>query len=294
VQRILFILLTFLMASAPGAASADCVSPAGVAGTMDYFGAPDNVFKFCNGTDWLPMGGDSGGGSSAGDYRIFTENGTWTKPAGLDDNRIVIVEMWGGGGGGSGVVYGGGGGGGAYNRLLLRAGALGSDVPVTVGTGGGLNVGGGASSFGTFGSAYGGQSGSYNPHNGGGGGGQASAGASWNGGGPVGGGLGGGTSVYGGGGGGGQCDIANCPNNGGDSVYGGGGGGGGTSISQAAANGGNSVWGGGGGAGYVKSGGISTYGGRGGNSGSAGTIPGGGGGCHGAGARGEVHVWVSP
>ena len=43
-------------------ARADCASPAGVAGTMEYFTA-ENTFKFCNGTDWIDMGASGGGGT---------------------------------------------------------------------------------------------------------------------------------------------------------------------------------------------------------------------------------------
>ncbi len=31
-------------------AHAACTSPDGIAGTLEYFGAPDNKFKFCNGS----------------------------------------------------------------------------------------------------------------------------------------------------------------------------------------------------------------------------------------------------
>jgi hypothetical protein len=41
-------------------AYADCAGPIGSAGTMDYFGAPDNSFKFCNGISWISMSGGSG------------------------------------------------------------------------------------------------------------------------------------------------------------------------------------------------------------------------------------------
>jgi hypothetical protein len=53
--RVFFFL--FLFISVP--AFADCTAPAGVAGTMEYFAAPDNSFKFCNGTSWIGMSGAS-------------------------------------------------------------------------------------------------------------------------------------------------------------------------------------------------------------------------------------------
>lgn len=257
------------------------------------------------------------GGGSTEDYQVFTANGTWTKPAGVNN---CDIEMWGGGGGGGGVATNnhrsGGGGGGAYFKATVRASALGATEPVTVGTGGagGTTAGtaGTAGSFSLFAGFIvygggGGAAGSGATSGGGGGGsvlGYGSNGSGVNGGqgaapnynnteyhNGLGGGSGGGDnfdanggmSIYGGGGGG-QGDATGS-NGGGTSVYGGGGGGGGSSVS--------------------RQGGTSPYGGNGGSSGSnatgaAGTAPGGGGGgtantaatarAGGAGARGEVRV----
>lgn len=54
------LLLAFLIAFSAGPSWADCTSPAAPAGRMDYFGAPDHTFKFCNGTSWVEMSGGSG------------------------------------------------------------------------------------------------------------------------------------------------------------------------------------------------------------------------------------------
>jgi len=53
----------FILAFASTAAQAQCADPVAVAGTQEYFEAPDNTFKFCNGTIWVDMGGGGGGGS---------------------------------------------------------------------------------------------------------------------------------------------------------------------------------------------------------------------------------------
>jgi len=223
---------------------------------------------------WVPVSSLNIGTSN---YQTFTAGGTWTKPAGVLADQLVIVEMWGGGGSGASGGHGGGGGG-AYNRLVLRASTLASEVSVTVGSGGTVGNGGGVSSFGSHGSAYGGNR-SASGGGGGGGGGILSTGGSGDGGvggSPVG-------SPYGGGRG---------YNSGSDSeaegsTYGGGGGGGQNRTA------GGSIYGGGGGCGSGCSGGTSVYGGNGGTTyGNAGSIPGGGGGGNAAGARGEVRVWV--
>lgn len=248
------------------------------------------------------------------DYQLFTATGTWTKPTNLSGNELVFVEAWGAGGGGGNAGTGGtngagGGGGGAFLSGYFRASDLGSTVSVTVGTGAVATIGGNTS-FGSLMTAYGGgagqsESGATNNSPGGGGGGVLGAGTSGNSdttggvgglpgtnttgvtntgfGGGGGGTAGGGAAVYGGGGGSGFNGVGNI---GGNSVYGGGGGSGGGS----AVVGGTSVFGGGGGAAAVNA------------NGTAGTAPGGGGGgagwtgstakTGGAGARGEIRVWV--
>lgn len=98
--------------------------------------------------------------------QVFTADGTWTKPVGI--NRIVVeVVGGGGGGGGSGTdeSCAGGGGGGGYSCETIDVTSVAS-VAVTVGTGGtggtaGNNPGnaGNTSSFGAYCSATGGGAG---------------------------------------------------------------------------------------------------------------------------------------
>ena len=234
------------------------------------------------------------------DYQEFLTSGTWTKPTGLADEAIVIVEIWGGGGGGSnaGGTNGAGGGGGAYNRGIFRASELTADVSVTIGAGGQgyttTTTGGvgGTSSFGTYLTAYGGGGGGNVA--GGSGGGITSAGSGGTanpqpGGGPVIGGsivriagttatasplMYGGTSWQ---------DTAGA----GDSIYGGGAG-----YKQGVGNAGNSIYGGAGGGGSVATTGTSIFGGNGGGLDEEGHVPGGGGGRRANGAAGKAIVKV--
>jgi hypothetical protein len=234
------------------------------------------------------------------DYQEFLTSGTWTKPTGLADDAIVIVEIWGGGGGGSnaGGTNGAGGGGGAYNRGIFRASELTANVSVTIGAGGQgyttTTTGGvgGTSSFGTYLTAYGGGGGGNVA--GGSGGGITSSGAGGTtspqpGGGPAIGGsivkvvgtaatasplMYGGTSWQ---------DTAGAA----DSIYGGGAG-----YKQGAGNAGNSVYGGAGGGGSVATTGTSIFGGNGGGLDEEGHVPGGGGGRRANGAAGKAIVRV--
>lgn len=246
------------------------------------------------------------------DVQTFNANGTWTKPT---NAKSIKIQIWGGGGGGGGCngagsTGGGGGGGGAYIEINKDASLLGSTVTVTVGASaaGGIGVAtpptvGNNSTFGTFGTAYGGGTtinGNSNLTAGGGGGGAMGGGNNGNN-------TTGGTagipadgSFGGGGAGGNSATIGNL------AFFGGGGGGG--ANSGTGNNGGASVWGGGGGAGGglsgVGTGGLSSNGGNGGtggnqSDGSNGTAPGGGGGGGGnnsvaknggAGAAGRITV----
>lgn len=205
---------------------------------------------------------------SAGDTQTFTASGTWTKPS---MGTVALIRVWAGGGsGGRGTTVGGGAGGG-YVSAIMPLAMLGATETVTVGAGGAAKTGsngsgnaGGNSSFGAWLIANGG---------------------------PAGGAVGtGGDGTSGSG-------YTTDTDSGGD---------GGTASAGpdiAAAGAAASKAGGGGGArsnAAVGAGGVSTYGGSGGaghaTTGIAGTIPAGGGGAagttSGAGARGQVEVYV--
>jgi hypothetical protein len=101
--------------------------------------------------------------AGAVDVQTFDESGTWTKPI---SGSMVRIQVWGGGGGGArntttAVTTGSGGGG--YNEIVIPLSTLASTETVTVGAGGtgrtasaGNGTAGGASSFGTLCTAYGG------------------------------------------------------------------------------------------------------------------------------------------
>ena len=170
-----------------------------------------------DGTNFQMLSAASEGGGGLQSVQVFTADGTWTKPAGINSVRVEVV----GGGGGSGITsVEGGAGGGGYSAKFIDVSVISSET-VTVGAGGGVNGTGGTSSFGAHNSATGGA------HNAGTSGGE--------------GGLGSGGDVNVGGGGGGMADTT-AGGSGGSSVLGGGGrenqagrpfggGGGGTTIS---------------------------------------------------------------
>lgn len=263
--------------------------------------------------------------------KVFTANGTLTKPG---VGTWADIEGWASGGAGarSGANGGGGGGaGGQYKAVRLPLSALGTTETVTIGatvaghttgtTGAGSN--GNNTTLGSLFTAFpgggGGSTGSPARGGGGGGGGGLAAGGQGtgtgaNGGGPDGAGGGGdnspGNSKDGqGGGGGGGAGAANAAGSGGATNEGGAGGGGGSSGAGNGGAGGSSIKGGGGGGGASNSGtagaaGTSIYGGNGGigATGAAdagdGVAPGGGGGgsesgTSGDGARGELRVVIS-
>lgn len=219
-------------------------------------------------------------------YQAFTASGTWTKPAGLSADAVVIVEVWGGGGGGgrqSSSSGGSGGGGGGFATETLLASNVGSTVAITVGAGGAgatvsgnAGAAGGASSFGSAVVAYPGGGGSglqTGARSGGSGGGHSATGDFWAG-------KGAGRTS------GGDTVVATFPD-----LYCGGGG---CQTNSVATRG---VYGGGGGGNHLVSGQPSKYAGAGGNVGANGGVPAGGGGgaqsvAGGSGGRGEVRVWT--
>lgn len=92
----------------------------------------------------------------SGQVRIFTASGTWTVPQGVGKVR---VRMWGGGGGfWPNVSQTSASGGGFALRAIYDLTGV-TSVAVTVGAGGGSGTIGGTSSFGSYVSATGGQSG---------------------------------------------------------------------------------------------------------------------------------------
>lgn len=253
---------------ASGAALAAGAVTAGLRSVVEHVGGS---FRVLTGT---MTGGGAAGTPSY--YWKYTASATWTKPVGLSDDAMVMVEMWGGGGSGArntSANDAAGGGGGSYIRAGFRAGDLPSSVAVGIGAGGAARTTnssgqtGGSSTFGALLSAPGGLGG-Y----------------------PVGGGPAGGAKgaigavaahlvLAEGGGKGGPWTVA----------------GAGADIAGAGGGGSSTV---------ATAGGVSLYGGSGGAGGPSaqpGAVPGGGGGGNGhgsggtssgAGARGEVRIWI--
>lgn len=103
-------------------------------------------------TGWVNVGPDA--------IRVFTANGTWTKPSGITK---ILVKVVGGGGSGSGVGENGAAGG--YSEKLIDVASI-TSVNVTIGAGSTASTyyantagAGSASSFGSFISCSGGNGG---------------------------------------------------------------------------------------------------------------------------------------
>lgn len=264
---------------ASGAALAAGALASGLRSLIEYVGGSFRVLT--------QVAADAGTGNY---FWQITASDTWNKPAGLDDDRMVIVEAWGGGAGGGNDSNDGGGGGGGYVCRRFRAADLPSSVTVTIGNGGAADANGVNTTFGALLTAYAGARSNGSTGGGGGGGGELGAGSQGSSGAatPQGGGAGG--AVGGGAGGHGHTDGPGDNGNHAGSIWGGGGGGGGSSGTGG--TGGSAVHGGAGGGGPSASGGVSLFGGNGGADGVAGSAPGGGGGQGAAGARGEVRIWI--
>jgi hypothetical protein len=214
-----------LLAIAPGAAFAACVSPAGSGGDM-WFNEDHAVLQYCNGTDWIAMRDNLDAVTCDTTPTTYNTPGTYAYmvPPGCGG---VVIQAYGAGGAGnsSGYQNGGGGGGGSVvqrdSAVLLVVGGGGGGGGVDRDSGGG----GGGYATATASVTWGEQLNVWV-----GGGGQPStltnsgAGGSVDGGASVGGQSAGQDSASGYGGGSGSMDDATGTEGGGDSVYGGGGG----------------------------------------------------------------------
>lgn len=65
-------------------------------------------------------------------FQIFTSNGTWTKPSGVEYFTIIVI----GGGGGANTWFSCGGGGGGAATVVVHKDQLGSTESITIGQGG--------------------------------------------------------------------------------------------------------------------------------------------------------------
>jgi hypothetical protein len=89
-----FLFCLFLMILNP--AYAACTGPAGVAGMMDYAGAPDHVFKYCDGTNWKPMSlpactAGQGLVMGATTWQCCPAFGAWTSVPFANSNSVYTI-----------------------------------------------------------------------------------------------------------------------------------------------------------------------------------------------------------
>lgn len=105
------------------------------------------------------FGGGGGGAAEIIALDTFAASGTWNKPAEVEPGDLIVIDMW--DGGGSGARHGSnsvsGGAPGIWHRFEFSADALPSSAPVVIGAGGaasGATTGnpGGMSSFNGLGS----------------------------------------------------------------------------------------------------------------------------------------------
>lgn len=115
--------------------------------------------------------GFNSSGSSGFHTETILENTNWTMPSGVINNQISVRLFGGGGGNGGGTsgsqsfpgitwnningAGGCGGGGGWMDNAILTI-TPGTEIPITIGAGGGQNRSGGTTAFGTYMSANGG------------------------------------------------------------------------------------------------------------------------------------------
>lgn len=138
--------------------------------TFNFVGTPVDVSVSGSVARIFVTGSGGGVQLSVDSPRVYTNSGTWSKPAGL---QYVIVELVGGGGGSgaaegtaSEAAIGGPGGGGEYAKGRLDTGDLGSTENIGIGKGGiagttpsGAGGDGGTSFFGSHITAAGGAGG---------------------------------------------------------------------------------------------------------------------------------------
>src|SRR5262245_34162719 len=85
---ILSFYLTALLTS--GVAYADCASPAGVEGTLDYDNV-NHILRYCNGTSWV-MPGDLADGDK-GDITVSSSGAAWGIDAGAVTNAMLAGSI---------------------------------------------------------------------------------------------------------------------------------------------------------------------------------------------------------
>lgn len=104
-MRILLLtLIIILMGISPNTARADCTSPNSQEGGIEYFPG-DPGLRFCDGSDWLPVGGGGGGGlpSCPDDDTLVSESGSWVCASSLVVNTSCKTILDSGGSTGDGV-----------------------------------------------------------------------------------------------------------------------------------------------------------------------------------------------